>query len=861
MAKELQPIERQVFTPQVAVKTNQAYATMGEATSELGTLIANTLQDQAVYYSGVAGEQQALEGTAPKTLAPPITKATAAYNKAVLNTEARQLANQGREMIMQTYTELSNPATFNYQTPAEFNARVTGISQGILDNTRPENRALVQAQLDELAVNAKIKMLDNSISYDNAQTENNFNNELFKAQQQLREAVLTKDANQIAAAKLNIGNILDDYAQINQGIMNKLPEITRKLNDQLKTDQVVADYLQAYSQGNASAQQFITDLATRKIEGLTTEEQLTATAEVLKIHAQNQRLTNAYETEVFQGMALKINADQVGSIEQIQQEVGGKLDAADVFRLQSAWITHNRSKNKANASVGIVLNARKKGPQEVAKLSSTVLNEAYEQMVAEGVAAYNSSLAPDQPRINDLSLTQKMQNIVAPIGAPIKDFQIELSYGLKSNNPAVAMDALQAYKYGWENRETFGDVLKGLDSEADQIAQFALSTSSKSEVDQMDLIAQAQQNIKDTSDTTREARQKRLDGFYTMNAGVAEIDKYYKASFGVTPGQAQFDASFGAFQRLFDTYFMGVANGDANVAMKMAQAQMRDWGTSKWGEPDDIMYTPIEKAVSFSELGYWLPNQVGLALNKVLKNHEEQKTGIKRPEWMAKQAPTGDVSEKDLMEKNYFSTTREAAPRPGSAGSLFVTDDMLNREGLFERELTAIVDGVERRIYITSTNNTRQSASGEAVYQFYYKDDFGVAQFLEDPYNPLGAAQFSVQSLGVMLPEVYDEMRSETFDQIAADYARAEFANKNKADGVINTIGDFLGRNLVPGYRINQDINELIYMRDNKERIKKEFLDKEQSARELARKKKEQQIKFEDGKVVQEDLNAEEDNG
>ncbi len=65
----------------------------------------------------------------------------------------------------------------------------------------------------------------------------------------------------------------------------------------------------------------------------------------------------------------------------------------------------------------------------------------------------------------------------------------------------------------------------------------------------------------------------------------------------------------------------------------------------------------------------------------------------------------------------------------------------------------------------------------------------------------------------------------------------------------------------MPGYRINQDINELIYMRDNKERIKKEFLDKEQSARELARKKKEQQIKFEDGKVVQEDLNAEEDNG
>lgn len=843
MAKPIQPIDRQVATPNANIRPNNAYATLGEATAELGNMVATKLEDQAVYYSGLAGEEDALAGKAPKTLLP-FGRASAAYTNAVIKTEARQLTNQGRQMINQTYSELSNPANFNAQTPAEFDAKVTGITQGILDNTRRENRGAVAAALDEYAGAAKLRILDDAIKYDNEQTEASFNNELALAQEQLREAIFSKDKNSIAIAQRNVGEILDDYAQINQRIMDKLPEITKKINSQAKTDMVVAEYLSVYQQGKQATQDFITDLATKPIPGLTTQEQLEATAQVLKIHKQNITLTNAYEAEVFSETTFKIDSDQYTSVEDVAFDVGDRLDAADTFRLQSHWIAHDRAAKKKRNAVGMVLAARKAGPQEVAKLSGEILNEAYEQMVFDGVAAYNSTLAPDQQPISDFTLLQKMQNIVLPnFGAPVKDYQIELAYGLKSADQVKALDALQAYKYGYANREVFGDVLKGLDSDANNIAQFALSTGAKSEVDEINLIGQAQQNIKDTSDTTRIARQKRLDSFYTGNDGSRQIDRFYKATFGASPGQAQFDASFGTFQRLFDTYFMGVADGNADVSMKMTAAQMRDWGTSKWGEPNDIMYTPIEKAVSFSNLGYWLDNQVGLALNRVLKNHETEKTGIKRPKWMVEQIPEGNVSEKDLMEKNYLSTTRGAVT---PSNQLFVvTDEMLNQEGLFNRELSAIVDGVERRIYITSTDNTRQSASGESVYQFYYKDDYGVAQFLPDPYNPLDVAQYSVQPLSVMLPEVYDTLRSEDFDSVANSYAQAE-AKMIHPTNLLEDIIPFIG--------IGKRVKQRIYTEQNKERIKQEFLSKEETAKNKAKRKLEAEIKFVDGKVVEEDI-------
>lgn len=819
---EIPSIERQVLTPSVEVRPAQT-TEASSAGAELGFLLANKLQDQAVYQSGLAGQLQAEEGRAPKNLPLPLTRATAAYNQAVINTETRQLSNSGANMIRETYTKFSNPATFNNETPAQFNAALDGIAQGVLDNTRPENRGAVKASLDEIASVARVKMLDDAIRYDNKQTEILFNRELELGVEALNEASLRKDASGVAIAKQNLENIYSDYSELNEPIKSKIPDIRKKIDDQLKINNVVADYIEAYSKGLDEATNFINDLATKDMEGLTAEQQIKATAEVLKLHAQNTRLTAERQNELYQGASLKIEADGYTSPIEISDQLGDDLPASDIYQLQKQWVVHNRAKNAELNAETIVLQARKGGPQEVAKLPNKTLNAYYAYREKTILNEINDNLAEGQPAKQSLSLTEKMELIVAPAGAPIPDFQIDLGYGLKSKDPVVALDALNAYRYGWTHRGEFGDVLKGLDSQADQIAQYVISLGDKSEAETLQLIGQAQTNITDKSDTTRQARKDRLDTFYKGNYGKRQIDGFYKEAFGVTPGQPEFDASFGEFQGLFDYYFMGVADGDEQVSLKMAQAQMRDWGTSKWGAPDDNMYSPPEKTIAFTDMGYWFDNQVGLALNKVLKNLEEEGTNIRRPDWMKKQIPQGEVSEQDLFTTNYLSTSREVAPPPDSAGSLFVTSAMLNQEGLFKRELTAMVDGVERRIYLTSTQDTRQSVSGEPVYQFYYNDDFGVSQYLPDPRNPLNAAQFTAKSMGQFIPEVYNELRSEDFDKVAKKYARGEFKAKNKA-GILAELGNFLGKQFIPGYSLNQSVDELIYIQENAKRIKDEFL-------------------------------------
>lgn len=817
MAREILPIDRSVYTPSADIQASNVYSKLGEAVSSIGFMAAGLLADRAVEASEQVGALHAEQGRAPEKLMPGITRATRAYNKGVTEAEARTLSLQGREMILGAYARMSDPSSFNSQTPAEFDATVDGIIEGVLENTRNENRAEVRNALSSVASQAKIGMLESAVKYDNKQTMVQFQTEYDAVSELLKEARFTKDRESIKTAENLMNTVLNDYAERNEQIKSQLPEIRKALAEEEKVQTLVADYIESYAQGTQD--QFLNNLAKEKPAGYTEDEYLKAASEVLKIDAQNKRLTREQENTSYQQAVFGIYTGQIRSPQEIVNQYGEVLPAADIYKLSSLWVNHNRAQFQKDESVAIVEEARQGGANEVAKLPNKVLNSYYEKKQEDILNEVNANLQPDEPPRTQLSLLERMQLIVAPAGAPIEDFNIDLQYALKGADPAKSADAINAYRYAWSNREIFGDVLKGLDSTADQIAQYTLSLNSKSEVEDLALINQAQENIKDKSDTTRIARSDRLKTFYSMNSGVSEIDSFYKQSFGIWPGTAQFDAHYGAFQKLFDHYFMGVANGDQDVAMKMAQAQMRDWGTSKWGAPNDMMYSPPEKTVAFSNMGYWLDNQMLLGLDQALSALEEQPgSNIKRPKWMKDAIPDGNISQQDLFAKNYSSTTREAAIglSPGNPAWNFVTDEVLNTEGLLDkRQLSAVIDGIERPVYIASTNNTRTSFNGQTVYQWYYKDDFGVAQYLPDPNNPLGVAQITLEAMNDFIPEVFREINDKDFDAMSKKYAKAEFEQKNPLawyDHLFGT-GEGLGR----------DIDKYRYVQRNKERIKELF--------------------------------------
>jgi len=724
---EIPTIERQVLTPTVDVRAAQTTAA-ASAGAELGFLLANKLQDQAVYQSGLAGQLQAEEGRAPKNLPFPLTRATAEYNKAVINTEARNLSSHGSSLITETYAKMSDPAKFNENTPAEFSAAVDGITQGVLDTTRPEARSEVKAYLKEVAERARLKMLDDSIKYDNIKTAAAFNRDLALAQAQRQEAVYSKNQQAIAAANQNIGNLLNDYAIINQQIADQLPDINKKLDDQLKTDEVISDYLQAYRNGNEV--QFLDNLTKNKPENLTEVEYFAAMQEVLKFEKTFAATESKYNSEQYAKGHYEIVSGQITSFDQLQQEYGNKVTATAYFALSETLLSQKQSVD----AVYEVERARYYGISEVQKLPNKILNDYYHQKEAQEIERINSE-QPDNPIVR-LNIAQRAESIVLPAGAPIEDFLIDLSVGLKSSSPTVALDALNAYRILDRNQKAFGDTLKGLDSEANDIGQFVMSVGDVSEAETLSLIKTAQDNINDVSDTTMRARKDRLTKMYTLKDGTNTIQNYYKSTYDVLPTSANNDAHYGTFQQLFDSYFMGVANGSETVALAMTTNALRDWKKSKYGQKDEIMYSPPD-ILPYAQLGHWMDNQVGEALHGLLIKHQEKETGLAVPKWMAELPISNETTDQQLMDTDFYP------------------------------KRTALVNGIEREVFVNSTRNTRTSAFPGEVYQFYYLDDFGVKQFINDANNPLASANWMARTMDEFVPSVFNSLSEETFNEMA----------------------------------------------------------------------------------------------
>lgn len=757
MAKKIEPIERQALTPNANIRPAQTAATLGEATAQLGQLASDILKTGSVYYSGLAGAEEGAAGTAPKVLLPPVGEASVAYNNAVLKAESRKLTNQARDMILQTYTELSNPATFNAQTPAQFNARVTGIAEGILENTRPELRESVKAQIEEYAAVAKLKMVGESINYDNKKIELDFNEEKNKAQNQLSEALYSYATNKSEAnkklvelAQYNLASVLDDYSQINQQIMDKLPEITREINEQVKVDMVVGEFLQSYNEGKEV--QFLDNLTKNKPEGFTQAEYLKAMQKVLQIENSLQSAEQRYNQEQYYKAHYEIQTNQINSLDELKQQYGNKVPAATFYSLSEALF----NKKKTEDSIYTVEATRRYGAQEVAKLPNKVLNDYYVEKEKQLVQEFNSNLPEGATPIARLNLAQRAERIVLPAGAPIQDFLTDLSYGLKSANPETAMDALNAYRVLFQNQGNFGDTLKGLDSDADDIAQYVLAIGDTSEADLFNLITTAQNNVNDRKDATFVARRDRLQKFYTLKDGVNIIQSTYKKAYGVTPNTPNNDAHFGTFQKLFDNYFMGVANGSDTIAVKMAQNALRDWGTSRFGEKDNYMYAPPDLSVPFANVGYWMDNQVGEALNNLLAGLEQLESGYARPKWMVDVSINESTTDDQIMGTKYYP------------------------------KYSALVNGIEREIYIQSSKNTRTTSFPGEIFQFYYLDDYGVKQFLPDPNNTLSAGTWIAQQMYEYVPQAYNAIKDETLDQVARETFDRENKFQTNAQGETN---------------------------------------------------------------------------
>ena len=754
--REIPTIERQVQTPNLQVKPNTAFAAIGEATSELGFLLANKLQDQAIYQSGIAGQVAADEGRAPKTLLPPITKASAAYNEALINTESRNLATKGRELMLAAYTEQSNPASFNNLTPAAINASLDGIQQGILDSTRPENRALVKNALTETASKIRVKVLDDAIAYDNKQTEMLFTRDTESLIKDLEEAILTENHTQEQFVRAQLAQVINDYGTINQQIKNKTPDIIKKIEDKAIITREVGRFLTAQEEGRAD--QYLSNFAQEEHAQLTTEQKYTALSKMIEVKNTVDSATNQTRATAKQILINDIDdpfaPTHITSLEQLQSrpafEILSPLQQEQTIShfINSQKATINKQAKYAEAYKEISLG-------RAGAVDKSTINDLFTDA---RTAAENELGRP-------LSLGEQF-DIVTSLQTNVPDFDRLMNSKFTSMDVQATTEAAQLYSTLRLSNQTN---LLNLTGDAAVVAEKMATLLNGTAVPQEDSVKQVMNAVLKKSDPIIAERNAAATKLWD-----AKGPSMYKSVFGVAPDPFADNGAYKVFQEQFLAAFANGATQDE--AARIARDGMREWGDDPFFVPGTIGQFPPSQELPLSQNTQAVRNQIIVGVDSIIAANNK---GISPDKGALPIRFVGTVNIPDKMSQEdfvYKSLDIPATPKlsqqlmsaglPGFGGAAAIGEiaqDWLSGAPPIMIE----VNGVKSDLRLISSPQTKAAGRAGLVYGVFAKDKFGIYQQLSDPRNEDGLAYIVLRDLDAIAPELFegrgDERLMDTF--------------------------------------------------------------------------------------------------
>ena len=736
MAKELAPIERQVITPLVNTGNNTAYAQMGESSGKLANILAGKLSEQAVYQSGLAGQKAVEEGRAPKNLSLPLTKATQAYNDAVVKAETRQLINNGRNQLLTAFAEMSNESTFNEQTPALFKARIEGITQGVLEVARPENRGAVNEGLMPLVGQMQFNMLNGAIKYDNKKVADNFKLDLDVAQKALEETLLTKDAAAEKIARENIDLIKQEYGTLSQQIKNQLPDVTRKIEDQAKIASVLGDYLVAQELGEG--QKFISNFANSKPEGLTTEQKFTALQKMIANKNLVDSADNERRAQAKQILANDINdptsPTHINTLEELKDRDAYKvLTPLQQEQIYSSFISAQASENNKAAKIAEALNYIAQG--RAGQVDKGLINDIF--LTQRG--------AVEEQIGGQLTLEQQFE-IVKGLETNVPKFDQDLSTKLTSMEPGQTAEAGQLYA----NAVLAGnDNLINLSTEANVMGEKMATLLNGGSLAQKEVVDDTIRRVLKITDP--EVAQKNDEATKIISK---EGPALFKMVFDRNPDPFMDNGAYNVFKDQFLNAYSRGAN--AQEAMRIAKRGMREWGASEFFEKGKIEQFAPEKELPLSNGTQNIRNQLLLYVDEIVKaNNEglEPSSGKYKMKLLGPPIPD-KIDQYDFVYEPLDGGKPDLAyagvggMAPGmEAGPVIIPE--------VTRPVRVEVNGVKSEVVLKSSRQTKASGPNPS-YGVFIKDQYGVYQQMSDPRNADGLAYVSLKDLDQIAPQLFE---------------------------------------------------------------------------------------------------------
>lgn len=758
MARDINPIERSILTPTQTVSAGNAFERLGDASSGLSQLISNKANEIAISQSAIQGEKDATSGDAPKSLAPPLTKATQAYNNAVSDTEARHLVVSAREQIREAYANATNPANFTAETPAVFKAQLEGIVEGTLEHSRDTNRGKLQASLEQLAGDASIDMLKHSIDFDNKQTVKTMTDEVDRMTRERRDAVISGDVDQVKILDDALSLTLEDYGNQNAAIKRMIPDIKNKLDQNAEVDKALGDYAQAATDKQQS--QYLSDLAHNK-DNLSFDTWQRVTKEVMALDATEKKL--GFEARA-ESNAQVNNAIQNGTIETVGDiMLFPNLSVTDQLQAMNKLEAHQQQVAKSNYSL---VDAQKNIIQGTPALNT---NKQKNDMFANARQQFEQATGRPMSLLdmwNSIEGTSPFAASGIPgvsMGADVPQFNDQISAQLTSNDPAQVAEAAQIFN----NANNVKKTPNMIDIKGDALAIAShFNSLNLGSIDQNNLAQRVSDATLNAKDPEIQVRSQKFNK--ELAAKPKDMAKLFKQTFdeNYVPGVS--DQAMGVFRETFREQFL--SSGSKDAALAATKYEMRAWGTSKYFEKGMVAQLVPEKELTIANIGHAFDNQLRIntqlyinrykeaveANNKLPENKRNQ--NLFKIEWIS-------PSEQDINLQNLTDNDRVFS-------KLGESKERTELSSVAQAKPRVKINGHPTEIFLMPTPESRL---GERVqFALYYYDKFGMTQPLPDDTSATGVAMFSPLGLEAWAPSVLEEQNNKQVKEEAIKFQRAQ---------------------------------------------------------------------------------------
>jgi hypothetical protein len=755
--EDLSVIGQSIPETQVNLRSSGAFVALGQATSQLADAVGSVFQEIHTTQSAALGEQQALEGSAPKNLPLAFGKSQKAYNQAVINTEGRQLASAGSEMILKELASSLDPSKFNAQTPAAFASKTDAIVNEFVGQARDGNRAFVAQNLTDTLNRAKLKMTENAIQFDSKQRNILFEREFTQASKGLEEALVNKDSDEALYYKETIASILDDYSVMDESIAARVPDIVDKIDQQIKQSEVVGDYLEAINEGLGA--KFLVDFLQNKPENLSNAEWEQAAKRLSAMNSLNDKLINEARGEQIALVKDGINAGTVSEDEIYSNDLltlGQKQTLVNTLHDQNRQM-EAKAQSIARAQANILMGRS-------GALSSGQVTQMYDASVQINEQMLGRPMSMEEMADSVLGIGEVFPVSGMPgvgFGRNVPELDTLVSNQLTSGDPkSQAMGILVYNKMANLNEKPNSINLSG-----DALAMATLGSSliRGNTISYEDAANVASKSVLDKKDPEVIRRRDRF-----AKEVAPKLEKRFKQDFGVKVTPFVTDAAFSRYSEVYQAQYVNSNSDDA--AREAARYSMAGLGTDSDYPEGYVGDAPPHKTLTIAQMDNqaW-NNQKIIAMQQIIDNNKVlREKGLTQTiiEWSN---PDDNINVSSLTDEQKVMTPLISSRVAGTDITGTSPEMPVASEQAITKARTPVikVNGQDSEYKLMDGPDVRFGDNGRFIYTFFYTDRSGNLQALEDVSNAKSVAQIQPMELTEYAPGVFTEQNNEKLSQQA----------------------------------------------------------------------------------------------